>query len=208
MTGRAGYVSGAVGTYPGLCLKRLKVRRKACEPIARGKRRAAPRPFSLRGQRSWPTPALLLCTLLLAGCAGSHGTNAYLTTREVSVTQAQACAIGYDLARQVHDLVSLRQTVLLAPRRATPCERHALTYLARAGFRIDTTGQGGTAFGVSLTRRDADTVSAVVRIGSGLRIARSYQPVATGVRAAGPPAIQHMNPDQYAQRPSGKGSPP
>jgi len=157
--------------------------------------------ISARSRRARPTPILFLCALLLAGCAGVQpGTNPAFTAREASVTQAQACAIGFDLARQVHDLVSLRQTVLLAPRRATPCERHALSYLARAGFRIDTTGQGGTAFDISLTRRDADTVSAVVRLGSGLRIARSYSPVATGVRAAGPPAIQHMNPDTYAER--------
>lgn len=149
---------------------------------------------------------LLLCALLLAGCAGFPAGNvpgftaSGFTPADAQVTGVQACAIGYDLARQVHDRVSLRQTILLAPRRATECERHALTYLARAGFRIDTTGQGGTPFDVTLTQLDADTVSAVTRIGADLRIARSYRPVATGVLPAGPPSIQHMNPDSYTQR--------
>lgn len=156
---------------------------------------------------------LVLCGLLLSGCADGPGQitgqRLGLVASEARVTQAQACAIGYDLARQIHDRVSLRHTVLLAPRRATPCERHALTYLARSGFRIDTTGQGGTPLNVTLTRldrgdgEDGETVSAVARIGADLRIARSYRPVATGVLAAGPPSIQHMNPDTYTQRRSG-----
>ena len=146
--------------------------------------------------------ALLLCSALMAGCTtGIPAANSPLGfpafARVPQVSEAQACAIGYDLARAIHDRISLRRVVILAPPRATPCARHALAYLRRAGFRIDETGQGGTRFDVTLTRLDADTITAIALIGDGLRITRSYQPVRTGVQAQGPVSVQHLNPDTY-----------
>ena len=143
--------------------------------------------------------AALLCFALLTGCTGT-GYGPLFAAPEARVSAAQACAIGYDMSRQIYEQVSLRRTVLLAPRRATPCERHALEYLRRAGFRIATPEQGGTGFDIRLTRLDAETVSAIAEIGDGLRIARLYHPVATGVRASGPPSIQHLAPDTYTPR--------
>ncbi len=149
-------------------------------------------------------PAALAC-LLLAGCAGSPGPGLTLPGPALHpgaarVSAAQACAIGYDLARSIHDRVSLRRTVIVAPKRETACERHALEYLRRAGFRIDRTGQGGVSFDVTLDRLDADTVSAVAEVGGTLRIARLYRPVRTGVLPAGPVSVQDLDPDTYASR--------
>lgn len=141
-----------------------------------------------------------LCILMLVGCAGRGDAPGARPFAQARVSEVQACAIGYDLAREIHARVSLRRTVLLAPRRASACERHALDYLRRAGFRIDETGQGGARLSIVLTRNDPETVSAVAQIGTGLRIARPYRPVATGVIAAGPVSIQHLDPDSYSTR--------
>lgn len=163
----------------------------------RHRRRGTPKPpCGGVPDRSIPAPVLLLCALLLAGCAGSTGTTAAFTASAV-VTRVQACAIGYDLARQVHDRISLRRTVLLAPSRASPCEAHALDYLRRAGFRIDETGRGGARFTIALARLDPGTLSAVARIGDDLTIARLYRPARTGVVALGPVSVQHLDPDRY-----------
>ena len=117
-----------------------------------------------------------------------------------SLSEAQACAIGYDLAREIHDRVSLRRTVILAPRRQTDCEKHTLEYLRRAGFRIDETGRGGLAFDVQVDRIGAETVSALATIGGSLRIGRVYRPVRTGVIAATAVSVQELNPDTYGLR--------
>ncbi|WP_419738619.1 hypothetical protein [Ruegeria sp.] len=142
---------------------------------------------------------LLTLLPLLTGCASLNGSNV-TSTGPVRLGQAQACAIGYDMARQIHTHVSLRQTVLLAPKRVSPCEAHALNYLRQAGFRIDETQTGGASFDITLTRAGEDTVLAIARIGADLRITRAYQPVHTGVIAAGPVSVQHLAPDTYTLR--------
>ena len=151
---------------------------------------------------------LQICALLLlAGCVSGPGGNApFHGVREARVTQVQACAIGYDLARQTHDRVSLRRTILLEPPRATGCETHALNYLRQAGFRIAGSGQVGARFDISLSRYDADTISAVARIGNELTITRSYRPSQTGVFALGPVGVQNLDPETFATRAERKGS--
>ena len=154
----------------------------------------------MRGLAAYPIRALLFCVTLLTGCTGSlhHGVRIGSAPQ---ITEVQACAIGYDLARQVHDRVSLRRTVLLAPARATECEAHALDYLRRAGFRIDETGQGGARFKIALSRLDPEIISAVAWIGEDLMIARSYRPARTGVVATGPVSVQHLDPESFGTRP-------
>ncbi len=148
----------------------------------------------------------VLFLVLLAGCGGFSGTRAVplFTTADPRLTEAQACAIGYDLAREIHGQVSLKRTVLVAPHRRTRCERHALEYLRRAGFRIDEAGLGGTEFRIRVARIDRETVSAIAEIGSGLRIARPYLPVRTGVVAVGAVSVQRLSPDTYAPREAGR----
>ena len=108
--------------------------------------------------------------------------------------------IGFDLAREVHERVPLRHTVLLAPRRENSCERHALEYLRRTGFRIDETDQGGASFDITIDRMEDCDVAAVAEIGGSLRISRMYTPVQTGVLAASAVTVQQLDPDTYLAR--------
>ncbi len=155
--------------------------------------------------RAAPALALLLAA---CGCAGvtdpGDGTVRVVhSLQPARVTEAQACAIGYDLARGIHARVSLRRTVIVAPRRASACERHTIGYLRRAGFRIARDGQAGAGLGIDLDRAGNGSVSAVAVIGGDLRVARLYLPTRTGVRALGPFSVQHLNPDTYAARGGG-----
>ena len=95
------------------------------------------------------TACAMAAGLFVAGCATSDPGDGSLASlfvstdrQEAVVSEAQACAIGYDLARAIHDTVSLRRTVIVAPTRSSPCERHALNYLRLAGFRIDQKAAG------------------------------------------------------------------
>ena len=138
---------------------------------------------------------------LLAACGGiGDFTAPFGGDGDAGLSDVQACAVGYDLARQVHERVALRRTVLLAPGRENSCERHALEYLRRTGFRVDETGQGGTAFDITLSRMEDGDVAAVAEIGGSLRIARMYTPVATGVLASSAVTVQQLDPDTYLAR--------
>lgn len=152
------------------------------------------------------SPILALPIVLLHGCTNWHGFNKHdrHTHGVVNLQQAQACAIGYDLAREVHRRISLKRTVLLAPQNPSPCEYHALDYLRRAGFQIDEARKsslGGTGFNVTLARMDAETITATGSIGGTLKISRSYRPVISGVIATSPPAILNLDPDTYTPKP-------
>ena len=138
---------------------------------------------------------------LIAACTGTGDfPGAFSGKGSAGLTEVQACAIGYDLAREVHERVALRRTVLLAPGRENSCERHALEYLRRTGFRIDETGQGGVSFDILIDRMEDGDVAAVAEIGGSLRISRMYTPVLTGVLAASAVTVQQLDPDTYLAR--------
>ena len=138
---------------------------------------------------------------VLSACSGAESlTGALSGSGDAGLSDVQACAIGYDLARQVHERVALRRTVLLAPARENECERHALEYLRRTGFRVDETGQGGATFDVTVDRLEDGDVAAVAEIGGSLRIARMYTPVGTGVLASSAVTVQELAPDTYLAR--------
>jgi len=170
--------------------------------------------------RTWSRAGLMPTLALLAGCTGgvmpgggdpinrTGGSGVVISLTPGRVTEVQACAIGYDLARSIHEHVSLRRTVIVAPPRASACERHTLEYLRRAGFRVDRSGGGGARMDIALDRAGVDetgrpVVSAVVDIGGDLRIARVYRPERTGVVAVGPVSVQHLDPNTYDVREAG-----
>ena len=136
----------------------------------------------------------------LSACGGTGGLVGAFKGGNAGLTEVQACAIGYDLAREVHERVALRRTVILAPAPANSCERHAVEYLRRTGFQIDETRQGGAAFDIEVDRMEGGDVAAVAEIGGSLRIARMYTPVATGARAASAVTVQQLDPDTYLAR--------
>ena len=145
-------------------------------------------------------PAALAVLAFLLAAAGCSGLSGPAVIGGAGLTEAQACAVGYDLARQIHARVSVRRTVLIEPDRASPCERHALEYLRRAGFRIAGPEETGVSFEVTVHQMDAGEVSAVADIGGSLRLARVYAPVRTGVLARSSVAVQELDPDSYTRR--------
>ncbi|MYE12232.1 MAG: hypothetical protein F4X99_11370 [Gammaproteobacteria bacterium] len=145
--------------------------------------------------------AVTVSVAMLSACSGTGDlAGAFQGGGNAGLREVQACAIGYDLAREVHERVALRRTVLLAPGRGNACERHALEYLRRTGFRIDETGGGGATFDIVIERMEDGDVAAVAEIGGSLRIARMYTPVATGVLAASAVTVQQLDPDTYLAR--------
>ena len=172
------------------------------------------KPLMNRALKRLAAGAVLLSAL--GGCSSIFATNLVGETSrpraipvvEAGVSEVQACAIGYDLARAIHQNVSLRRTVIIAPTRASPCERHTLNYLRQAGFRIDDRGLANhAAMRIVIERSARDlsrrpVISAVVEIGDDLRITRPYQPMRSGVVPMGPIAVQYLNPDTYQLRPT------
>ena len=135
---------------------------------------------------------------------GTGGSRTVMSITPAQVSTVQACAIGYDLAQTIHATISLRRTILLAPKRTSACERHTLNYLRKAGFQINDSDQSGASFRIALDRAGGDRrgqiVSAIAEIGDGLRISRTYRPMPTGVMANGPVSIQRLNPLSYRRR--------
>ena len=145
--------------------------------------------------------AAMAAFAVISACSGAGDfTGAFSGRDDAGLTEVQACAIGFDLAREVHERVALRRTVLLAPVSENSCERHALEYLRRTGFRIDETGQGGVRFVIDVDRMKDGDVAAVAEIGGSLRISKMYTPVATGVLAASAVTVQQLDPDTYLAR--------
>ena len=138
---------------------------------------------------------------LLSACSGAGNfTAAFSGGADGGLSDVQACAVGYDLAREVHERVALKRTVILAPARESSCERHAIEYLRRTGFRIDETGHGGATFDIAVDRMPDGDVAAVAEIGGSLRISRMYTPVQTGVLASSAVTVQQLDPDTYLAR--------
>lgn len=150
-----------------------------------------------------PTTGFLLLSafLFLAGCI----TDFQPRERPIPVDEAQACAIGYDLAGQIHETIRVKDTVILKRTGGNACERHALIYLERAGFTIvdpEIRRPDAAPFKVTVNSLPHapggfPTVRAVATVGDGLRVARTYRPVRTGVVPRTPFAVQHLNPDSY-----------
>ena len=150
-------------------------------------------------------PVLLLG--LLSGCAGGipahHGERGTLGTRSASremvrLTAAQECAVGYDLARQIYETVSVNGTPIRLARSAGGCSRHAAEYLRRAGFAVTENATGKDQFGISTFARHiegdgADGSSggfvAVARL-PGLVVTRAYRPGDGGVYALSPATVR------------------
>lgn len=115
-------------------------------------------------------------------------------SKNAVASEAQACAIGYDLAQQIYKTVSLRETIIIAPKRQTECERWSLQYLKLAGFAIDETQKAET-FDVTLTPAEGTNIAAVATIGAGLKIARVYKPGDAGVYPITDVSILALSPE-------------
>ena len=178
---------------------------KQFDPMAKEKRGSA----SVAGQtsnaqrssfsfRNWARPLCLTFALaMLSACSDLQIPN-LVSRQDVQLTPVQTCAIGYDLAAQIYKRVVLSKTIIIPGSRPTGCEAHTLTYLKRAGFKIDETAPG-PAMTIDLSAGEAGHVAAIATItmtgvamtgvilgGAGsLRIARTYRLAETGVYPQG-----------------------
>lgn len=139
---------------------------------------------------------LALAPGVLAGCSGTPLpalTGGGAPERAV-LSEVQECAIGYDMARRIYELVRVRGTVIRLAPDLGDCGRHAARYLRRAGFAVDETAPRSNAR--SDTRSDtpaftmttfetpaADTVIVTTSV-PGLRLTRAYWRAETGVLPA------------------------
>ena len=128
---------------------------------------------------------LFIICLSLTACSGVPGSrffgSMFLRSNDVGLTEAQSCAIGYDLSKQVYDRVKIRETVLIPVKNVkNSCEKYMVNFLRRAGYSLDETGLG-LGIKIDLERIDDITVFAAASITGGLKISREYELVRAGV---------------------------
>lgn len=136
---------------------------------------------------------IVMAAFTLSACV-SNGTGWALQgpNRTTGLTDAQSCAVGYDLAQQVYQRVSLRSTTLIPSKSIkNSCERHMLTYLTKAGYRLDSSLKG-EGMQVVITNLDHESIEARATISGGLQISRRYRLVRSGVVALTAPSIIQM----------------
>ena len=136
-------------------------------------------------------PAVLaLAVLLLTACSGALPWMS--PSRSVPLSEAQYCAVGHDLARQIGEHVSVRGIILVSPERRTRCENYTLHYLRRAGFAVDESGASPT-FNVELSYVGETGFQATASIGRTLKIARIYEPGDGGVYPVSPVSVMRLS---------------
>ncbi len=140
---------------------------------------------------------------LLSGCAGgipvgqgAQGTigGSPASREAVRLTPAQECAVGYDLAQQIYQTVSVNGTPIRLARSAGECSRHAAEYLRRAGFAVTENATGKGQFGISTFMAESGEGSsggfiAVARL-PGFVVTRAYRPGDGGVYALSPVSVR------------------
>ena len=132
----------------------------------------------------------MLAVLLLTACSGELPWMS--SSRSVPLSEAQYCAVGHDLARQVAEHVSVRGIILVSPKRRTRCENYTLHYLRRAGFAVDESGAAPT-FNVELGYAGETGFQATASIGRTLKIARIYEPGDGGVYPVSPVSVMRLS---------------
>jgi hypothetical protein len=118
----------------------------------------------------------------VSGCTISDGDGfaSGLATARANLTPVQECAISYDLAVNIHKVISPRGTTIYARKAQSSCEARTLEYLRQSGFAIDQT-TAKPPFKISIHRVNFDTVHVSANVADGYVVSRSYQPVEQGV---------------------------
>lgn len=132
-----------------------------------------------------------LC-LALAGCAGAGftfggaGRVSGSAGERASLTPAQECAIGYDMARQIYRLARVGDTVIRVSPDLGPCGRYAAQYLRQAGFAVDETATRRDAYVFAVRTYEDPELQAVIATAAlpGLRLTRAYRRAGFGVTPA------------------------
>ena len=209
---RSAILRSAVSRTPRLAITRLAITRLASALMTARlmslMRAACAHPAArLRFAHCLP----VLITVALAGCSlpippGDPASRA-------QITPAQNCAIAYDLARLIHRNISLRETVIIAPRRGNPCETRALHYLRLSGFAVDEAARATRGrrnqpgFDVALTPTGDGIIEAVATVAGTLHIARRYRLAETGVYPVSAPSIGALSAPYQRRAISGRRHP-
>ena len=127
--------------------------------------------------------ALALC--LLAGCGGTYpALTAGSWPERAALTPVQECAIGYDMARRIYELVRVRGTMIRLSPDLGDCGRHAARYLRRAGVAVDETATRTEAPVFTLTTFETPETVIVTTSVPGMRLTRAYRRAESGVLPA------------------------
>ena len=84
---------------------------------------------------------LFILGLSLIACSGvpssSFSRSMFIRSNDVGLTEAQSCAIGYDLSKQVYELIKIRETVLIPVKRVkNSCEKYMMNFRLPEGGLI------------------------------------------------------------------------
>lgn len=132
--------------------------------------------------------AMTFCaSTLLAGCldiGATSGTGTFRASQEkVALLPAEECAIGYDLAQQVYNLVQVTKTVIIVSPKLGDCGEHAVKYLRKAGYAVDETATQSSAHQFSIATYEDKETGSVFATASlpGLKLTRGYKRGQTGM---------------------------
>ncbi len=104
------------------------------------------------------------------------------------VSEAQACAIGYDLAKQIYGLVDITNTTITMSPKLGSCATHAAHYLRKAGYGVDETAKRHQSdqFAIStFSDKETGQIIATAYL-PGLKVSRAYKLGDAGVYATSP----------------------
>ena len=95
----------------------------------------------------------------------------------VALTAAQQCALGYDMARQVYNLIEVNKTVISVSPKLGKCSKYAIKYLRKAGYAVDESAKRATPSMFSISTyedKEQEKVFATAYLPS-IRLTRVYQ---------------------------------
>jgi len=151
------------------------------------------------GRSRLVTKSVMICVTaaLLSGCADigafSNAPAFRAHKEQVALLPAEECAIGYDLAQQVYNLVQVTKTVIIVSPKLGDCGEHAIKYLRKAGYAVDETATQASAHQFSIaTYEDKETgsVFATAHL-PGLKLTRGYKRGVTGMYPLTPVNLVH-----------------
>ena len=130
--------------------------------------------------------------LALTGCAGTSimpgasGSVFGSTPERANLTPAQACAIGYDMARHIYERARVSETVIRVSPDLGPCGKYAARYLRLAGFAVDETATRRDAYVFTIRTYEDPEMNRVIATAAlpGLHLTRAYRRAGFGVTAA------------------------
>ncbi len=130
---------------------------------------------------------LIAASTIITACAPlgtGEITKSYRAPRElVSLTPPQQCAVGYDMARQIYNLVEVNKAVISVSPKLGKCGKYAVKYLRKAGYAVDESAKRATRsmFSISTFENKEQAKIFATAYLPGIKLTRAYQRGANGV---------------------------